>query len=113
MNYNKAELCKDCSKPVDKRNHETDYREFGPIDRKSIQLVAHLTDINYHTEARMELAGAIGANQLVNAYRNIQREQDKLGHLPQRLSNKRRQLDRTLERMVLRFKNGREAMRAL
>jgi len=109
MNYNKAELCKDCKKVV----AETDYREFGPIDRKSIQLVAHLTDINYHTEARMELAGAIGANQLVNAYRNIQREQDRVGHLPKRLSNKRNQLDHKLERMVLRFKNGREAMRAL
>ena len=89
MNYNKAELCKDCKMPVSKE-----------MLRIRIPEVAHLTDINYHTEARLLIANAMVDRQLVNAYEKIQREHKRIGHLPNRLAVKRLQLDRQLERKL-------------
>ena len=102
MNYNKAELCKDCKMPVSKE-----------MLRIRIPEVAHLTDINYHTEARLLIATAMRDTALMNAYGRIKREQDRVGHLPRALSNQRNQLDRKLYRKLKLYDNAAEVWSGL
>lgn len=103
MNYNKAELCKDCKKPVSKEE----------LGYNLMREVAFLTDINNHTEARLLIANAIGDRQLVNAYSRIKREHERIGHLPNRLAVKRLQLDRQLERKLRQYEDGDKVLGAL
>ena len=103
MNYNKAELCKDCKMPVSK----------NMLGNNLIREVAHLTDINYHTEARLLIATAMRDTTLMNAYKRIKSEQDRVGHLPRSLSNQRRQLDRKLERKLRQYDDGDKILGAL
>ena len=103
MNYNTAELCKDCKMPVEKQM----------LGNNLVREVAHLTNINYHTEARLLIANAIRDRKLVNAYKKIQREHKRIGHLPRELGLERSLLDRQLERKLRQYDDGDKVLRAL
>ena len=103
MNYNTAELCKDCKMPVSK----------NMLGNNLIREVAHLTDINYHTEARLLIANAIKDRYLINGYSRVKRAQDKAGHLTIGLMRQRQSLDRILTAKLREYDDGNKALGAL
>jgi len=120
MNYNKAELCKDCKmpeKPV-KKGRWMDAAHKDPRTRYRHSLASDIramTHRNDHTEARRVLAINSGGTQdrIVELYTFIKKIQELEGHLPRGLELYRSELDRRLKSRVMRFDDGEIVWREL
>ena len=66
------------------------------IDDKFIKKIAHMTDINYHTEARKEIAKKLGNQKLVKIYQKMAELNQLIGYSPQGLVNMQYELDNEL-----------------
>lgn len=81
-------------------------QEFPPA---VIKKLAHLTDINNHTEARVLVAKTMGDKKLLAAYQAIETLHMYFGHLAHGLSDARYAIDKTMFAHVkAHYSNGQE-----